>query len=80
MNAQKQALSYDPKSIDGHLNLAILYGESGREEKARAEAAEFLRLIANPNFSLEVWGQRLPYKDPAMVERHLAALRKAGLK
>ena len=68
------------ESIDGHLNLAILYCESGQEGKARAEAVEFLRLIANPNFSLEVWGQRLPYKDPAMVERDLAALRKAGLK
>jgi tetratricopeptide (TPR) repeat protein len=80
INAQKRALSYDPKSIDGHLNMAILYGESGQEEKARAEAAEFLRLIANPNFSLEVWRHRVPYKDPAMVERDLAALRKAGLK
>jgi adenylate cyclase len=80
MNAQKQALGCDPKSIDGHLDMAILYGESGQEEKARAEAAEFLRLIANPNLSLEVWGQRLPYRDPAMVERELAALRKAGLK
>jgi tetratricopeptide (TPR) repeat protein len=80
MNVQKRALSYDPKSIEGHLNMAMLYGEAGQEEKARAEAAEFLRLIANPTFSLEVWGQRLPYKDPAMVERDLAALRKAGLK
>ena len=80
IDAQKRALSYEPKSKGGHLNMAILYGELGQEEKARAEAAEFLRLIANPNFSLEVWGQRLPYKDPAVLERHIAALRKAGLK
>ena len=80
MNVQKRALGSDPRSIDGHFNMAILYGEADQEEKARAEAAEFLRLIANPNFSLEVLGQRLPYKDPAMVERELAALRKAGLK
>ena len=46
--------------------------------EARAEAAEVLRL--NPNFSLEVHRQRMPIKDPAVLERHLAALRKAGLK
>ena len=42
------------------------------------EAAEVLRL--NPNFSLEVHKQRMPIKDPAVLERHIAALRKAGLK
>jgi len=40
--------------------------------------AEVLRL--NPNFSLVVHKQREPIKDPAVLERHLAALRKAGLK
>ncbi len=45
---------------------------------ARAEAAEVLRL--NPNFSLEVHRQRVPIKDPAVLEPHRAALRKAGLK
>ena len=33
-----------------------------------------------PQFSLDVVQQRLFYKDPAEVERLLAALRKAGLK
>ena len=42
------------------------------------EAAEVLRL--NPKFSLEVHRQRMPIKDPAVLERHIAALRKAGLK
>ena len=46
--------------------------------EARAEATEVLRL--NPNFSLEVHKQREPIKDPAVLERHIAALRKAGLK
>jgi len=49
-----------------------------RSLEARAEAAEVLRL--NPNYSLEVVRQRSPLKDPAMLERHIAALRKAGLK
>jgi len=34
----------------------------------------------NPQFSLEVHRQREPIKDPVLLERHLAALRKAGLK
>jgi len=37
-------------------------------------------LRLNPNFSLEVHRQRMAIKDPAVLERHLAALRKAGLK
>jgi hypothetical protein len=47
-------------------------------DEARAEAAEVLRL--NPKFSLEVHKERAPIKDPGMLERHIAALRKAGLK
>ena len=58
--------------------LAAAYIELGREAEARAEAAEAQRL--NPQFSLEVWKQRAPYKNPAVLERTLAALRKAGLK
>ena len=50
----------------------------GKEAEARAEAVEVLRL--NPKFSLEVHKERAPIKDPAMLERHIAALRKAGLK
>jgi len=45
---------------------------------ARAEAAEIMRL--NPQFSLEVWKQRENFKDQAVQERLLNALRKAGLK
>ncbi|HJY81108.1 MAG TPA: hypothetical protein VKK81_08500 [Candidatus Binatia bacterium] len=44
----------------------------------RAEASEVLRL--NPQFSLEVHKQRMPIKDPAVLERHIEALRKVGLK
>jgi hypothetical protein len=57
---------------------AAVYSELGREAEARAEAAEVLRI--NPKFPLEVHKQREPIKDPAVLERHLAALRKAGLK
>src|SRR5262249_4326489 len=71
-------LSRYPNRLDIHLMLAAVYSEFGQAAEARAEAAEVLRL--NPNFSLEVHKQREPIKDPAVLERHLAALRKAGLK
>jgi TolB-like protein/Flp pilus assembly protein TadD len=70
-------LSRYPNMLYVHLHLAVVYSELGREVEARAEAAEVLRL--NPQFSLEVHKQRVPIKDPALLERHLAGLRKAGL-
>ena len=61
-----------------HVNLAICYVELGQLEEARSTGTEILRL--NPNFSLEVHKQRVPIKDPVMLEQYIAALRKAGLK
>jgi TolB-like protein/Flp pilus assembly protein TadD len=71
-------LSRYPDMLGAHLTLAVVYSELGREAEARAEAAEVLRL--NPKFSLEVHKQRIPIKDTAVLERHLTALRKAGLR
>ena len=45
--------------------------------KAKQHAVELLKL--NPNFSIKNWQKSLPYKNPADQERHLDALRKAGL-
>jgi adenylate cyclase len=74
----KQYLGRYPNILHAHMTLAAAYSELGREAEARAEATEVLRI--NPQFSLEVHKQRVPIKDPAVLERHLAALRKAGLK
>jgi TolB-like protein/Tfp pilus assembly protein PilF len=74
----KKALTLNPNLLAVHWNLAAIYSELGREEEARAEVAEMLRL--SPNFSLEFARQNSPYKDPAVTERLAAALRKAGLK
>jgi adenylate cyclase len=74
----KQYLSRYPNILGAHLTLTAVYSELGKEAEARAEAAEVLRL--NPRFSLEVHEERVPIKDPAVLERHIAALRKAGLK
>jgi tetratricopeptide (TPR) repeat protein len=74
----KQYLTRYPNHLGTHLTLAAVYSELGKEAEARAEAVEVLRL--NPQFSLEVHKERVPIKAPATLERHLAALRKAGLK
>jgi len=73
----KRAIALALNNLGAHLYLAATYSEFDREEEARAEVAEVLRL--SPQFSLEALGQ-MPYKDPAEGERVLAALRKAGLK
>jgi adenylate cyclase len=70
-------LSRYPNILPVHLTLAAVYNELGQAAEARAEAAEVLRI--NPQFSLEVFKQRSPIKDPVVLERYLAALRKAGL-
>ena len=74
----KKILARNPDHWPGHWGLAVIYSESGREEEAKAEGAEILRII--PNFSLERWKQRVFFKDPEITERWAAAQRKAGLK
>jgi hypothetical protein len=56
----------------------IKSSELGQEAEAQAEVAAILRI--SPNYSLQIARQTWPVKDPAVLERDLAALRKAGLK
>lgn len=61
-----------------HVELAKLYGESGRKNEAKSEADAILKLV--PHFSVAVYGQRVPYENPAQTQRDMEALWKAGLK
>ncbi len=74
----KKVLTRQPNFPPAYFMLAFSYAQLDRLEEARAAAAELQRL--NPSFSLEMWKQMAPFKDPAMLERDLVALRKAGLK
>jgi len=76
--ALQKAIALRPDWGPPHFFLVISYSALDRSEEAHAEAAELLRIA--PNFSLEIIRQRLPYKDPTVLEQQLAALRKAGLK
>jgi tetratricopeptide (TPR) repeat protein len=77
ISALKRVINRNPNFFPSHIYLAASYIEIGQEDKARAEAAEVLRM--NPKFSLEAAGQRLPYKDQAVLERLGDSLQKAGL-
>ena len=74
----KKVLRRSPDNLVAHVGLAIGYSSSGRDEEARNEAIEILRI--DPKFSLEHFGKRLMYKDQADTDRVVGALRKAGLK
>jgi adenylate cyclase len=74
----KKALQRSPDNILAHTNLAATYSMMGREQEARAEAAEVIRL--NPKFSLDNFARTLPFKDQSQTDRVIDALRKAGLK
>jgi len=72
----EKGLGMQPDNTVCLMNLAAAYGLAGRQEDARKTAAKFLSL--NPKFSLEAWAKT--YKDPALQERLINALRQAGLK
>jgi adenylate cyclase len=61
-----------------HLFLAEAYVGLGQLDKARAHAEEVMKI--DPKYYLEGHNRLTAYKDRAIGERRLAALRKAGLK
>ncbi len=74
----EKAIRQEPNSLYAHIAMTVIYSLSGREEKARAEAAEVLRV--HPKFSLNKYEKRVRYKNQADTDRYISALRKAGLK
>jgi tetratricopeptide (TPR) repeat protein len=75
--ACKRHLNAHPSALTTHLVLAVIYTDLERTEAAKKAADEILRI--SPRFSLEILRQRLAYKDPAVTDHMIAALRKAGL-
>jgi adenylate cyclase len=73
----KKAIKMAPDHLGAHRYLAATYIHLGREEEARAEAAEVIRI--NPKFFLEGFAKRISQKNKAALGRYIDALRKAGL-
>jgi adenylate cyclase len=74
---KKQLQLYGPDHLLAHIALAANYAWLGREEEARSEGAEILRI--DPKFSLERFMKAYP-RDQSRKDRLTEALRKAGLK
>ena len=66
------------RNLTAALGLASVYSEVGREGEAKAIVAKIGQ--ANPQISVAGLRSRLLYQDPAVADRYLAALQKAGLK
>ena len=77
--AFKKAIAIWPDNIYVHIGLTAAYGLAGREEDARAEVAEVLRI--SPKITLEDIAKNGYYNlQKADKERFINALSKAGLK
>jgi TolB-like protein/Tfp pilus assembly protein PilF len=74
----KKATTLEPNNLGAHLALTMAYSVSGRDEEARAAAAEVLRI--EPKFSVEYFSKTIVYKRQTDRDRFIEALRKAGLK
>jgi adenylate cyclase len=74
----KEGLQQVPNNTLLYLQLAATYSMLGKEEDARAAAAEVMKI--NPKFSLEWYAKTIYFKNKADTDRILEALRKAGLK
>jgi adenylate cyclase len=74
----KKGVQRAPDFSIAHICLAATYSMMGREEEARAEAEEVLRI--SPKFSVDSWAKRTALKDQSEINKIADALRKAGLK
>ena len=72
------ALSINPDFFPTRFYLAATYIALGLEDKAGAEVTEILR--QSPESSIAGWTERLPYKDPAVLEHLCDSLGRAGLR
>ena len=74
----KRVLHRNPEDMIALTGLVATYSLLRRDEEARAEAAEVLRI--DPKFSLDHLAKTMPHKNPADTECYINALRRAGLK
>jgi adenylate cyclase len=75
--AFKRRLTLMPRSDMSRFYLACLYGLTGRQEEARRYWQQTLEV--NPSFSVDHLRRALPYKDPALLDRLVDGLRRAGV-
>ena len=75
----RKSLALSPNSLSSYRPLCVAYMDMGKEDEARAAAAEVMRI--NPKFSSERYAKTLQaYKNQDYIRRWIESLRKAGLK
>jgi len=78
IGAFKRLLTRNPDHLHGRFFLAITYCEVGRTEEARAEISACGDI--DPAYDLERMQDRIPYRDPTLMERWVNVLRKLRLR
>ncbi len=73
----EKAVREKPNDLLARVMMTVVYSLSGRDEEARVQAAEVLRI--QPKFTLKGFAKKLTYKREGDREKFLGALRKAGL-
>jgi len=73
----EKAVRQEPDDLLARMMMTVVYSLSGRDEQARAQAAEVLRI--QPRFTIKNFEKKLTYKRKEDSEKFLGALRKAGL-
>jgi adenylate cyclase len=73
----EKAVRQEPNDLLARMMMTVVYSLSGRDEEARIQAAEVLRI--QPKLTLKKFEKKLTYKKKADREKFISALRKAGL-
>jgi adenylate cyclase len=73
----RKAVELDPRNPIAYIVLTVSSVLAGREQDARAAAAELLKI--NPRFSVRKYAEAVPYRDRSTVDETIDALHKAGL-
>lgn len=72
-----RSIALEPNYVGLHVTLAVCYAALGREEEARAAAADILR--TNPHFTLKGYAAYVPFTDDLGLRFEVELLRKAGV-
>jgi adenylate cyclase len=75
--AAKESIQLNPQNNDARLILCSDYILAADQDQARRVADQVI--ASDPTFSLSTFAKRQPYKNPAMLDRLITALREAGL-
>ena len=73
----ERGVALNPDYVSLHVVRAVCYAALGKEEEARAAAADILR--TNPRFTLSAYASYVPFADAGLLERRVALLRTAGV-